>query len=98
MPGSISFLEGDKKAVYTPNDSLEYYSDYTIVVTNEVTDLQGDTLSADYFATFKTKPREITITKYPGNPIMSSGSYPAWDAAYIASPSVIFDDHQYHMF
>jgi len=97
VPGTIGFL-GDTVALLTPSQPLEYYSEYTIIVTTEVHDLQDIPMEEPFWATFRTKAQQILLSKYYGNPIMSSGSYPAWDAAYIASPSVVYDDDQYHMF
>jgi hypothetical protein len=55
-------------------------------------------MEAPYTATFMTKPREINFLKHPSNPIFSPAAFPAWDAAYVARPTVIFDGVQYHMF
>jgi predicted GH43/DUF377 family glycosyl hydrolase len=97
VPGSISFL-GDTVALLTPHQPLDYYSDYTIVVTTDVQDLQELPMKNLYRATFKTKPWQILFNKYHDNPIMSSDDFPSWDAGYVARPTVVYDGIEYHMF
>jgi len=74
--GTIGFLKGTKVAYLDPADSLEYSSAYTITVTTDVVDLQGQNLQETYTATFYTenpKPNWIVYNSFnsglPDTPI-----------------------------
>lgn len=58
---------------------------------------KGTNRSFDFQIGHATSSDGITWTKDPNNPVLTRGATGAWDYAWIAGPSVIYDGSKYHL-
>jgi Bacterial Ig-like domain len=56
VPCDISYNEGEKKVIITPVSELAFGGSYTLVITDGITDLAGNSLSSGTSISFNTRP------------------------------------------
>jgi alpha-tubulin suppressor-like RCC1 family protein len=96
VAGTVSLLEGNGTIVtFTPAAPLEPNTDYTLVVTTAVTDLDGDPLAAAVTVSFTTGQSSIgppaSISVSPDTIFMTGGTYQLTATVRDAAGNVLID-------